>query len=193
MRDAIAIVAPAVDIAQLEREIQREVIALQDGERKESSISESNARRRVDLGRLLIEAKSASKHGTWLPRLERMGIASQTASQWMRLAGFVEEQTKLPTVGNIETPTLRDAGIDKRARKSDDEIETDGVAEWQREIDARRRVDTDVMPHSEFVPVFKRVEKTILKESKAMYAPDRQLFAAWLRNVADEIDPLKGE
>ncbi len=206
-KDPVVIVAPAIDIAQLERAVGKANIVYEDAtrnveaaERKTESLREKQAQARLELGYALVDLKKGCRHGEWLPALARAGVAQQRSSECMRVIGHVEEISKLPTsanVGDLKAPTLRDAGIDKRPRKSDeqpdaDQTDDDGVAEWQREIEARR-VAAKVAPHSEFVPVFKRVEETILKESKAMYAPDRQLFAAWLRNVADEIDPLKGE
>lgn len=196
MRGVVAIIAPAVDIDQLQRAIVKEHIAYQDDERhadaherKTAGFRESAARRRVEMGQMLITLKRSVKHGEWLPRLEKLGIAQQSASNWMRLAGFDDSQSKSPAsghVGNLPAPTLADAGIDKRPRKAVCEPGDVAVA-VDHEQDAADAADIQ----SDFVPVFKRVEKTITKEAMSMFPRDRQLFAAWLRNVADEIDPTK--
>ena len=131
MRDVAAIIAPAVDLGQIEREIQREIVAMQDADRAESAAvervektAEAARRQRVVVGQRLVEAKRAVKHGQWLPFLERLGVTKQRASEWMRIAGFVEDETKSPTSasgGHLNPPTLADAGIDRRPRKRDEE------------------------------------------------------------------------
>ncbi len=122
MRDPIAIIAPAIDMAAIEKQITAEVIALQDGERKEASWSETNARRRVSIGQKLAQLKKAVTHGTWLPRLERMGIDPRNAQNWMGLAGHVSKNETVSFLAespSLPAPTFRDAGIDKRPRKSE--------------------------------------------------------------------------
>lgn len=148
MKPAAAIVESVVDIDQVTREILKEHIALQDDERnadahekKSIGYREAAARRRVEIGRMLIEAKRGIKHGGWLPYLEKLGIEPRNAQNWMALAGHVESKNEtrpdvshLPDVGHVEdsksqtqpsvcdlpdVPTLRDAGIDKRPRKSE--------------------------------------------------------------------------
>lgn len=189
MKPLIAIVESAVDVQQIACDIHREHIALQDDERNADAhekrtigYRESAARRRVEIGRLLVEAKRGIKRGNWEPYLEKLGITSQRASEWMRLAGFVESQSpSLPNVGD-SVPTLADASIDKRPRKS---------AQRDEQPDPPTEDTETEHIESEFVPVFKRVEKTIVKEAMQMFPKDRQLFAAWLRSVANEIDPTR--
>src|SRR5690606_28452782 len=55
-----------------------------------------------------------------LPYLEKLGIDDRRAREWMKLAGWVE--SKSAASGNVadlnDAPTLAEAGIDKRPRKS---------------------------------------------------------------------------
>ena len=143
-----AIVESAVDLKSIERQVQKAKIALDDADRlvdatgkSHESAVEQQRRARVEIGRQLVEAKRGCRHGEWLPLLERCGIDKSTAARWMQLAGFVE--TKLLTdsdVSNLPAPTLRDAGIDKRPRKSELEREEqpDPVTDWTREVESRR-------------------------------------------------------
>lgn len=133
MKAVAAVVEAAVDIQQMARVIAKEHIALQDcerqldaSERKTEGLREQQRRHRVELGRLLIEAKRGVKHGGWLPYLEKLGIEDRRAREWMQLAGWVD--SKSAASGNVAdllapAPTLADAGIDKRPRKSKPEPE----------------------------------------------------------------------
>lgn len=91
--------AAIIDVApeRLAREIAKEHIALQDcerkladAERKTDGLRQEQARRRVEIGSLLIEAKRTIKHGGWLPYLAKLGIEPRRAQEWMQLAGWVE-------------------------------------------------------------------------------------------------------
>ncbi len=123
MRDPVAIVAPAIDIAQLERAVSKAHVALQDAdrgveaaERKTESLRQTQAQRRVELGRLLMESRDGFKRGTWLPFLEKHGIDERNARNWMALAGYVEITE--PNGNGSDIPTRREvAGIDKPTRK----------------------------------------------------------------------------
>lgn len=129
MREVAAIVEPAIDINQITREILKEHIALQDDERnadaherKSAAFRETAARRRVEIGRRLVDVRRVTKRGGWQPYLDKCGIEERTARNWMALAGWVEEKTETGTpVSDISTPTLADAGIDKRPRKRDEQ------------------------------------------------------------------------
>ncbi|MGE0403293.1 MAG: DNA N-6-adenine-methyltransferase [Kofleriaceae bacterium] len=121
----IPAIVVSVDVQQIARSIIKEHIALQDcdrqleaAERKTDGLRQEQARRRVEIGRLLVEAKKGIKRGGWEPYLEKLGISSQRASEWMRLAGFVDSQSpSLLDGGELpDAPTLADAGIDKRPR-----------------------------------------------------------------------------
>ncbi len=136
MREIAAIAESAADVQHLAREIARAHVALQDheralesSERKLEGLREEGARRRVDIGRLLIEAKRGIKHGGWLPYLEALGIGEDSARRWMSLAGFVEQQSKSSTPESVRdlnpATTLAAAGIDKRPRKRDEEPDSD--------------------------------------------------------------------
>ena len=90
MRDIAAIVEPAIDIRQLSRDIAREHIALQDTDRKVEvnaaqgeSLRERQTQHRLEMGRMLIEAKKQIPHGGWYPFLEKLGIHKKSATEWM--------------------------------------------------------------------------------------------------------------
>ena len=90
MRDIAAIVEPAIDIRRLARDIARDHIALQDTDRKVEvnaaqgeSLRERQTQHRLEMGRMLIEAKKQVPHGGWLPFLEKLGIPARTATEWM--------------------------------------------------------------------------------------------------------------
>lgn len=204
MRDVAAIVAPAIDVEQIARSILKECIALQDcerrlvdAERKTDDLRKEQARRRVELGRLLIEAKRGIKHGGWGPYLERLGIERQRANEWMRLAGYVEEQAKCPTSTNAghlnDAPTLAEAGIDKRPRKSMqreeqpdpplhssyEEQEDDTQAEVE-----RRAFDVD--------RELSRWHQKIVAFAEVCPAAARKQIAHELRQMAQTIESIKG-
>lgn len=99
--------------------------AIADALRALDVAEDDASRRRLELGRALVRARSAwpasgPKARGWGELLERHGISSQRASEWMRLAGYVDEVIP-PSDGEIEVPTMREAGIDKRPRASDDD------------------------------------------------------------------------
>jgi hypothetical protein len=158
MRPVAAIVESVVDFEQNTRAILKEHIALQDDERhadaherKSAGFREAAARRRVEIGRMLVEQKTSGKikHGGWLPYLEKLGITPDSASRWMALAGYVEEQIKNRTDTDVrnfnDAPTLADAGIDKRPRKRDEQPDRPAPAQTPSAIDHDDdRADCDV-------------------------------------------------
>jgi len=90
VKDIAAIVEPAIDIRQLSRDIAREHVALQDADRKVESnatqgesLRKKQAEHRLEMGRLLIEAKKQVPHGGWYPFLEKLGIHKKSATEWM--------------------------------------------------------------------------------------------------------------
>lgn len=137
MRDPIAIVESAADAQQIAREILAAIAAeqtaeaeLKDAERKTASLRATQARRRVEVGRLLIDAKRVVKRGQWEPYLEKLGIASQRASEYMRCAEHAgltafarrSQSPSFDDAGDL-APTLFEAGIDKRPRLEADHVE----------------------------------------------------------------------
>ena len=134
MRDVAAIVQPAFDIDRIQREVAAAVIALQDAERVEKAATEKAersreeaARRRLDLGRMLVEARKAwpsrgPKAKGWGEFLLKVGIAERTAQKYMQFAGHVEISAS--NEDEAETvPTYAAAGIDKRPRKMGPELD----------------------------------------------------------------------
>ena len=128
MKDIIAIVEPAIDLRQLSRDIAREHIALQDADRKvEANTTQGDALRkrqaqhRLEMGRLLIEAKKQTPHGGWLPFLEKLGIAQSSAKEWMGLANHVEIKKPPDTSGGY-LPTRREV---EAARRDPEPVDID--------------------------------------------------------------------
>lgn len=195
MRDVAAIVEPAFDAERAAREIALAHVALQDCERKLDAIEnqahsimrkaeglrEEQARRRVEIGRLLVEARRVIKHGGWLPYLAKIGIDQQRASEWMRLAGHVE--SKLPTSPNVgdlnNAPTLADAGIDKRPRKST-------RADEQPDLPAAQRPTPSFNIDGELAAL----RTKLCSFAKSAPAEARAQIAEELRRVASLIDEM---
>lgn len=154
MRGEIVETRPAIDVAQMKREVHRAFIALQDAERAEQKTAQSAERareaaglRRLEMGRVLIRARKAwpargPKAKGWGEFLRDFGIAEQTARDWMRLAGYVDEvSTTDESVGEI--PTYAEAGI-KKARP-----DLPPPTEREREAAYRREVDSSLPPRIE--------------------------------------------
>lgn len=108
-------VQPAVDLESLKTETHRALVALQDAERREQHAAEqagrakeSAARRRLELGRALIEARKAwpargPRAKGWGAFLEDLGIPERTARDYMALAGYVEISAKDDDLAEIPT------------------------------------------------------------------------------------------
>ena len=119
MTDIAAIVEPAIDIRQLSRDIAREHIALQDADRKVEvnatqgeSLRKKQAEHRLEMGRLLIEAKKQVPHGGWLLFLRTLGILVRSAQDWTDLAKHVCKLESVDVDSNL--PTQRDVKAARR-------------------------------------------------------------------------------
>lgn len=116
MRDHGSIVAPAINVNS---EIDDCAKAWKRLGHIESLVAGIDGER-VAVGRKLIELRKhwparGPKAKGWGEALQRIGIESRTALNYMQLAGYVERQEISETVS--ETPTYAEAGIDKRPRK----------------------------------------------------------------------------
>ena len=132
MRPVAAIIEAAVDIGQLAREISRSHIELQEcdrklaaSERKTESLREEQRRRRVEIGRLLVEAKRGIKHGGWLPYLEKLGIEPRTAQKWMSELEFKYESKANGSHSDDDEEDERDDEPEARPRKKAERSEPD--------------------------------------------------------------------
>jgi len=135
MRDLGAIVMPAIDIAQIAERVRSAHTALLAAEaaqaaaaKKVESAREEAARRRLELGRVLIDARKAwpargPRAKGWGDFLREQGIDDEAARRWMALAGYVAEQVSLSSGDEREilarVPTFAEVGIDKRSRKGE--------------------------------------------------------------------------
>jgi hypothetical protein len=113
MRDHGSVVQPAVDVDKLLAEARRVHIAASDAERAVEVHTKRAAELRLQLGRILVDARkgfprSGPKAAGWARFIADIGIASQRASEYMRLAGHVDSGD-LPAGGEISS--LRSAGI----------------------------------------------------------------------------------
>jgi hypothetical protein len=196
MREAAAIVEPAVDINQITREILKEHVALQEDERnadaherKGATFRKSAARRHVEIGRRLIEVKRVTKHGGWLPYLEKCGIDERRAREWMQLAGWVE--SKSATCANAadlpDAPTLAEAGIDKRPRKRDeiDRAEQPDLPQSPN-VDSKRE-----QPALDIDRELARIQNKICEFAESVPLKARKLIAHELRETARLIEEMQ--
>lgn len=159
MRDEVAIVEVAFDLQKAERAIQRNKQRMDDAERLSVGAQEKHRLATIDLGKSLIEARTGCAHGEWGPLLKRCGIERTAGFRWMKVAGFVEANVAHSESVQQTSPTQRDAGVDKRPRKSksnpaaqdadfadDDHEEGDAKedespeSDWAREVASRRAV-----------------------------------------------------
>lgn len=212
---SIAALVEGVDVGQLARDILRAHVEYQDGERtlqaaerKTEGLREEQRRRRVEIGRMLIEAKRGIKHGGWEPYLLKLGIESQRASEWMRLAGHAETKSPAsPHVGDLvsrqvpgNVPTLRDAGIDKRPRKRDEQPD-EPVSRTVQEIKPPPTAPAEPEEEPSLVASWKRdiskalvgLDKIIMGYAKSWPKRSRSDLARTLRSVAERIESMTGE
>ena len=132
MRDLGTLITPAIDIAQIGRRVRDAHAALQAAEQEEKRTAEAAeaareeaGRRRLELGRMLMRARTAwpargPRAKGWGDFLRDQGIEERSARNWMALAGYAEEISETDAdVSEIpaRVPTLAEAGIDKRPRQ----------------------------------------------------------------------------
>lgn len=198
MTSSASTAAPSRDLGQL---IARAHIEYQDGERalqasesKTEGLRQVQQRRRLDLGRMLIEAKAGVKHGGWLPYLEKLGIAERTARVWMQEAGYLDGKSAADSDAADLNPRVA-AGIDKRPRKRDEEPDPEPPAERP----ALRSVPDDEPPN--LFASWKRdisralvgLDKMIMGYAKSWPKRTRRDLVATLRSVADRIEGMTGD
>src|SRR5688572_9006552 len=120
MREAAAIVVPAIDLSRIAKRVDAAHIELQDAERaakedeeRSSRSSERAAHKRLLLGRELCEARkawpargpNAKGWGEWLAK---RGIEQQRAWEYMRVAGYADEVSPENANSGENIPSLRD-------------------------------------------------------------------------------------
>lgn len=198
-----AIVESVVDLKSIERQVQKAKIALDDADRlvdatgkSHESAVEQQRRARVEIGRQLIEARQAYGRGEWLPFLERCGIDRRRASEYMTLAGYVDE--KCPTqenVGHSQTPTLHDAGIDRRPRKSEREEQPDPPKAMPRQSADNNEDRTVVqLPRvNDLDRALMNIHKTMMGYAQTWPRRSRIELAKMLRGLASEIESMRGD
>lgn len=86
----------------------------------------------IVIGLDLIEAKAQLQHGEWLDFLDRAGFNARTASNYMRVAGAVEETPKLAALPYSKALALIEAPDDARERIMADGVEDKSAAEIRR-------------------------------------------------------------
>lgn len=203
-------IVDTVGVNEVARSIARALVVYHDGERalqaaetKTAGLREQQAQRRLYIGRMLFEAKRDVPRGGWEPFIAKLGVSSQRASEWMRLVGFVES-TKSPTsenAGDLDTPTLRDAGIDKRPRKRDEQPDPPPRLE-RREAEASEEQDGDDSDDAPTLHASWRhdlskalvgLDKMIMGYAKSWPKRSRSDLARALRSVAERIERMAGE
>lgn len=190
MRPVAAIIEPAFDLAQAARDIAKSHVEYQDGERalqaseqKTNSLRQAQQRRRLNLGRKLIEAKAGTPHGGWLPFLEKLRIESRTATNWMREAGYVDGKSESNDDDSDLNPRIA-AGIDKRPRKRDEEPD-----------DGPRSSGPSTAPKREPAPLdlgreLSRFHDILCTLAEKVPANDRKRIAHELRETARLIEDM---
>lgn len=125
MKSIEAEVRPAVDIDRLLDEARAAVKAVKEAdakaERTEQMAAHSReeaAKRRLELGRVLIQARKqwparGPKAKGWGEFLEKSGIEERTAERYMHLAGYVEKKVSDTGQEVSEIPTYAEAGVKK--------------------------------------------------------------------------------
>lgn len=195
MRDAAAIIAPAVDLDQITRSILKEHIALQDDERnadahekKSIGYREAAARRRVEIGRMLIEAKRGIKHGGWLPYLEKLGIGERSARDWMALAGHVETKSEPNQNGSDleRTPTRREVNEARKTAPRDEQPDPPVVDE----DDHDEPLPTPA-PTLDIDAELSRIQNKICQFAESVPPKARKLIAHELRETAKLIEGMQ--
>ena len=202
MKPIMSIVQPHVTLATFAREVQSAHVALQDAERK-ATISdqrsildrEDAARRRLEMGRALIKAKEAARHGEWLPFLETQGIEERNARRWMDLAGYTDSKSDTSTsVSDFEVPTLREAGVDKRPRKADRDPDMPPDDEESPAPRVKKPAKSDVAEllayRNDIDAALSSLNKTIMGYAKSWPRKSRSNLAQALRNVALAIESM---
>jgi hypothetical protein len=125
VRSVAAIVAPETSEAeQARREISKLNTALADAERAHDSASQVRLKRLLALGeRLVLERSRHPRKGpkarSWGELLHDCGIDGPRAWEAMKYAGYVEKVSSDSEDTPTALPDLREAGIDKKPRKSD--------------------------------------------------------------------------
>lgn len=146
--DPVAIVAPAVDLARVKRDLIKQHAELQDAERRETATADAAAKaradadgRRLSVGRLLCEARKAfprsgPKASGWGALLRDLGIEERSAQRWMALAGYVEREIPDtdPSVSGTslqrsKAPTTREVAKARAAERPAPRVTRDEVDE----------------------------------------------------------------
>jgi hypothetical protein len=208
--DPIAIIAPAVDLGQIERQVQRAIIAIADAERlaardadaatasaeRAAASEDAAARARVAGGIALIEAKKAVKHGQWLPWLERQGIAARNAQNWMALAGHVSKNESTPSDSYLTTPTQREVNAARREPAPTPLTDDKPSDDWRAEVEARRKPveaptrEPAATPSIDVDRELSKIVNLIRAVALAVSTTSRKQMAAELREAARTIEAM---
>lgn len=122
-----AIIITATDLQNIRISVEQRHSALREAEHQEQRAGERHdkarevtARRRLELGRALVEARKAwpargPKAKGWGEFLERVGIEQDAALRMMHLAGYVEAREVSRTDDAVrEIPTVREVNAARR-------------------------------------------------------------------------------
>lgn len=214
-REIAAIVAPAVDEQQVRKRISSNWIALQDCERIETSKREEGARRRIEIGRDLIQLRkqwpsSGPNAAGWGKLLEGIGIPSQRASEFMRLAGYADSvPPENQNSGGNKPPTQADAGIDKKPRKGrkprvvsdgvtqpdppdegDEDKPDDPASDWAKEMASRK---APPQPTIDIDAELASLNNKLVKFARACATRDRRALAHELKVIIQMIEEMDNE
>lgn len=174
-RPVSAEVQAAVDLVKLRDEWER---ACGREDRAEKSLAEV----RLEKGRILVEARKAfpargpNARG-WGELLARWRIPQQTAWEYMRLAGYVEEREEIsPSVGEIDIPTREEAGIAKPKAKPEPKTQPEPEIEDD-EPEPPRAVVSAPNRSADWMARIERLAEELQRHTKAMFSVAQELDA----------------
>lgn len=189
-----------VDINQIARDIMRDLVAYQDGERalaaaekRTEGLREEQARRRIEIGRQLVEAKRGIRHGGWLPYLEKLGIAARTAQEWMAEAGYMDGAKNAANQDAAHLPSRVAAGIDKRPRRRDEQPDRPRETAARAELVVEEPSSLFASWKHDLSRALVGLDKMIMGYAKSWPKRSRSELVRTLRSVADRVEGLAGD
>lgn len=197
-RPEIAIVQPAIDIDQLSRSIMKEHIALQDDERsadahekKTASFRESATRRRLEIGRLLVEAKARVKWGQWEVYVRKLGIDPRNSESWIEEYKHLDKSE--PDNDGSDSPkssTRRQRQAQRKASspryRKDEQPDPPEPSDDDDEDTSQSEPGLDVDQE------LYRLHRKIVAFAEKCPSSARQQIANELRQMANAIETIKG-
>lgn len=170
------------------------IAALQDAEGSETHWRETAHRRRVELGRALLDVRKlwprAGRNAKgWGELLARVKLEERTAERYMQLAGYVADNPEAEVA-----PTYAEAGIDRRGTANDMAPERDADV---RELAAPPRPGAGVYPiaPSAAMPAADGGDHAVAQDEGPEVDRDTWCTPQWLAEAVGpfDVDPCTNE